>query len=499
MIEEAFTRTASRHRNGLAVIDGDIRITYRDLERMKDRLAHRMCEGWGLARGHRVALHLPNCWEFIVSFLALARIGAVCVPINTRWRAQEIEWSARALDISAVITNAALIEPWLVHGLMPRRRVWLEKEIADIACSRTGASGGRRERLEEEAAMYLLTSGSTGEPKVVARTHRSLVAGVGNVAAALGPLSARCYLSVVPFHHAHGLANSMFLPLIHGGTTVPMRHFTPAGLAETVRRECVRVLVGSPFVFSLLLESGRNAQDFATVDIGLASGAAMSRELARRCAEELGIAVRQLYGSSETGPISVGPPSAGVESGCVGRPFPGIEVRIADPNGAALPMHAEGEVLIKSPTMMKAYLQGNEPEDRGFVDGYFRTGDLGRFDLEGNLIVSGRIQHRINLAGIKVDPVEIENVLRLLPEVRDCCVRGRNHPRQGEIIEALIVVRPARILTRRMVVEHCRRNLAEYKIPRVIEFHQSIPRDLMSKLPDSWRHPRDADPERPQR
>ena len=487
MIEEAFTETARKCPGALAVVDGDTRLTYLELESRKNEVARHLSEGLGVGPGDWVGVQLRNCWEYVAVFFALARLGAVCVALNKQWRGEELEWCTRALNLAAVVTDGPHLKAWLELALIPSERILPADIIRTLDFGRGLPPGPAARRFADEPAACFMTSGSTGKPRPATRSYRNLIGSVRNVARAIGHRPGMRSLCVIPFNHSNGLCNSMVLSLTHGGIAVLMPEFAPAAMAELVRRERVEVLNASPFIYTMLLESGWTAEDFSAVEVSLSSGAPMARELALQCAGRLGLKVRQLYGTSETATLSVGPPTDEVESGFLGKPFPFIELKLLSADGKEAPAGVEGEVVVKSPLMMKGYLLEAEGADDVFVKGFFRTGDLGRLDEAGNLTLSGRIKHVINVAGVKVDPVEIERVLAGLSGIQDCLVRAAKDHRQMEVIQAVIVVAPGAGLSREAVVAHCRAHLAEYKIPRLIEFAESIPRDLMSKISSSWR------------
>jgi long-chain acyl-CoA synthetase len=484
MIEEGFSRIVRQYPDSIALVDDEVRLTYAGLAMLKARVVKRLKEDLHLGRGDRIAVHLPNSREFIVTFFGLAEMGAVCVPLNTQWRAEELEWCARSLKISAVITNADLRRQWDSLQVVPRERLMCLGEadgLPDVA-DRSRCRSRAGNLFEDDEVLYLMTSGSTGRPKAVPRSQRNLIAGARNVAQALRTYPGQKFLGVVPLYHANGFANCMFLPLMHGATVVLMRKFIPARLAELVRREKVQVLIASPFIFSMQVESGQRAEDFKSVEICLSSGAQMSRELVSQCADRLGLRVRQLYGSSEAGTVAIESAECPDGSRTVGRPLPLVEVKIIGSDDSQLQSGAEGEIVVKSPAMMKGYVE--EPAQSGdfFCHGFLRTGDLGRFDEHGNLVISGRAKRIINLCGIKVDPVEIENIVKAMPGVQECLVLAVKNLRQMEIIKAMVAVRPGHFVSRKQIVEHCRMHLAEYKIPRVIEFVHTVAQDLMGKV-----------------
>ena len=234
------------------------------------------------------------------------------MPFNTQWRAREVEWLAAKVPVSAVITNRALREPWdRLRDRIPPRRVVVVDEPRLQRELRAGAGEGQwnapppKQVFRDDSALYLTTSGSTGRPRIVPRSHRNLVAGANNVAGALTVPPGWSFLGVVPFYHANGFSNCMFLPLMNAASVVLMNSFTPGRLTEAMHRENIRVLIASPFVYSILLDHEPDRRAFSSVRICLSSGASMPGGLAAECVERLGLRVRQLYGSSETGTVSI--------------------------------------------------------------------------------------------------------------------------------------------------------------------------------------------------
>jgi long-chain acyl-CoA synthetase len=313
-----------------------------------------------------------------------------------------------------------------------------------------------------------------------------LIAGATNTAQALGLQPGRRFLGAVPFYHANGFSNCMLLPLANGATVVLMRRFTPGGLVDLLQREAIQVLIGSPAMFSLLVDHCPLSLGFSGIETCLSSGAPMPPELITLCESRLGLGVRQLYGSTETGTVSIQPADERGGAGDVGRPLPSVEVRIVHEDGRELPPGEIGEVLVKAPTAMRGYLGEPPFEPRAVPAGFVPTGDLGRLDERGHLVMAGRHRRVVNVSGIKVDPTEVENVLREIPEVRACRVLAANDHRHLEIVKAIIAVASGASLSRPQVVGHCRKHLAEYKIPRVIEFVEAIPADETGKGPVAW-------------
>jgi long-chain acyl-CoA synthetase len=307
-----------------------------------------------------------------------------------------------------------------------------------------------------------------------------------NVGAALGIQPEQRFLAVVPFSHANGFSNCMFLPLVHGATVVLMPAFEPRRLASIVRTHRIQVLIVSPFILRMLAEQKVDAGCFRSVDICLSSGAATPPALAELWKDQFGIRVRQLYGSSETGTVSIEAADGPIGCGAVGRPIPEVEVRILDEHGAQRAANEIGEVFVRSPAMMPGYLGEPRRNQTVFRKGFFRTGDLGVLDGDNNLVLAGRKTRTINVGGVKVDPGEVEAVIERMPGVCQCRAMGVPDRWQSETIKVVVAVGEEHNRSRRELVEHCRRFLAEYKIPRLIEFVDAIPVDLTGKQVMSW-------------
>ncbi|MBL8293187.1 MAG: acyl--CoA ligase [Bryobacterales bacterium] len=478
MVFDWLKRVAAEEPEAEALIDGALSLTRRDLVDRSAACGAFLSSQCHLAEGDVVAVSLPNCWQYPVSFFAIASAGAICMPFNPQWRAKEIGWFVRKLGIRLAIASDELRPAWEEGA--PGVRV-LTADVAGMEL----AGSQLRPPAGSLPALYLATSGSTGRPKVVPRTHENLLAGRRAVAAALGVQPGTRFLSVVPFHHANGFANGMFLPLASGGTMVTVRKALPSVLAETVRRHGIEIVNMSPILYSLLEDHGVEPAAFASVKVYLSSGAALPPALAHSWRERFGHPIRQLYGSSETGTICIeqaGPTTPG----SVGRPVPGVTVRVLDADGNPLPVESRGEIAVHGPAMMPGYVDEPELNATAFAGGYFRMGDLGRLTGAGELVLDGRSKRWINSGGIKIDPVEVENVIGSIPSVEHCKVVPGRDAHGLEVISALIALRPGAQLSRRDIVAHCRHNLAEYKIPRIIEVVETIPVDLAGKTPMEW-------------
>lgn len=488
MIFELFRDTARQHRDQLAIVDQDQRITYGDLLERVSGMRGWLRNALDPQAGEVIAAFLSNTWQFVASFFAVAELGGVFMPCNPQWRAEELRHFAGRFGFRGVITEPQFRAEWDRLGDVIRPESVLTVDApasrSDLCVELNPFPSLRRS--EDDPAVYLPTSGSTGVPRVVPRTHRNLAAGARNVACALQIGPGRRFLSVIPFFHANGFHNCMLMPLISGATLVLMKQFSPGACAELVHRERVEVLIGSPFLFTLLADSGADPALLSTLRLCFSAGARMPAAIHERWKDRFGLRVRQWYGMSETSVISIDlaekePPNGA--GAFVGAPIPGVEVRLLAPDGRDLGPCALGELAVRSETVMPGYADEPELNQHVFQNGFFRTGDLGYVDSSGNLYLTGRMRRVVNMGGVKVDPAEVEQAVEALAGVSECHVDAVPNGRDGDVIRARIVVRQGHQITRRDVIEQCRERLAEYKLPRIVEFVESLPTTISGKMP----------------
>jgi long-chain acyl-CoA synthetase len=333
-----------------------------------------------------------------------------------------------------------------------------------------------------EPLLCQYTSGSTGAPKRVVRTHANLEFELKRLAQALAVGESDRFLGAVPFTHVNGLVRTMMTAMTGGAVLYPVRDFRRREILELIRRERITVFAGVPTMFALLADTPRRGEaDLSSLRLTLSSSAPLLPEDNRRFFEKYGIAVRQLYGSTETGTISVNlHPDAGARLDSVGTPLEGVRIEILDPEGCPLPDGEEGEVAIASPAATRGYEGNDEADAASFSGGFYLSGDLGRRDRAGYLTLTGRRKFLINRGGYKVNPYEVEEALRSHPGVKNVVVLGAPGPHGDEIVRCVVVARNA--CTAEELIEHCRSRIADFKIPSRFEFRDTLPSTETGKL-----------------
>jgi long-chain acyl-CoA synthetase len=475
----------------LAVVYRDERIGFGELVERIEKLAAGLADR-GIGPGDAVALLLPNDPSFVVSWHAVTGLGAIVVPVNPSFKQDELEFTFRRSDIKAVISDER------TAGVCERIVAGFDRPVEVIPTSDAhgpsltldmlieGSTPARlEERSPDEVYLFQFSSGSTGRPKRVPRTHAQCVAEGELYNDTFGRDPEDKVFCAIPMFHTYGMGACLFWSATSGATMVILEDPNPFLLRrhralELIEQERATVFPGVPFNFRLMAEAPAGA-DLTSLRLVFSAGTALPRPSFEAFGERFGLLVRQLYGSTEAGLMTVNldpDPVATFES--VGTPAGDVEIRIADEDGDTLPP-GEGEVLVNSPAMTDGYSDLEELNREAFQDGYFHTGDLGRLDDEGRLYLTGRKKLLIEVGGYKVDPIEVQDVVIAHPKVREAVVVGAEGRVEGEELVKAVVV-PNEDFDDRELVEFCRERLANFKVPQIVEFREEIPKSPLGKV-----------------
>ncbi|WP_106400542.1 AMP-binding protein [Actinocorallia populi] len=508
-----------------AVVDGDVRLDYRELAELAERVA-RSHLALGLSPGDRVAIWMPNRAEFVVALLGALSAGASVVPLNTRYRGHEAAAILARSRACVLITSngflgndflgmlrAAAAEheggestgpvPGLPHlgavvDVPPAGEPWRSTPEGAISWE---AFLARAEEVSAEAARaaaekvrpddvcdILFTSGTTGLPKGVMSAHRQTVdvARIWASGAKLTPQDR--YALVNPFFHSFGYKAGFLAALGSGSTIYPVAAFDADRLLELVQNERISVLPGAPTIFTTLLDHPRlDDHDLSSLRFATAGAATVPDALFHRMREELGFAeVAQAYGLTECVMVSRSRPDedpAHVEE-TTGPAVDGVELRLVDiADGSEVPVGADGEILVRSRNVMLGYFEDEEATRAAIdEDGWFHTGDIGRLDEHGCLKLTGRLKEMFTVGGFNVYPAEVEGALTSHPDVSEAAVVAGPDTRLGAVAMAYVVPRPGAAPDPRAVIAHCRNRLANFKVPREVFFVEALPRNASGKI-----------------
>jgi long-chain acyl-CoA synthetase len=472
---------AGAHRDRPAVVSGGVVLSHGELARRMDGLAADHI-GRGVTPGNRVGLILENGPAFVIAYVAALAAGAVVVPLNDGYQQGEILSVLDECGVSVLIAGGSL-EP------LCRSAIALARAPCELLCGEDWTGRAAPEAAGPPVAidprspvMVQFSSGSTGRPKRIERTHAQLTGELTTLVSTLGLGPVDRVLGVAPFSHVNGLTRSMLASLRAGAALYPQARYDRHGTADLIERERLTVFIGVPFMFSTLAQTAfRRPPDFSSLRVVISASAPMPRKFNALFHEKFGIYVRQLYGSTETGSMTVNlqrDVERTLES--VGTPLDGVIVEVVRDDGRRASPGETGEVAVRSPFALTQYASGEAEHQASFRDGYFLTGDLGRRDPDGTLYLVGRKKFVINKGGFKIDPREVEELLESHTLVEEVAVVGAPSPYGDERVKAVIVRRGE--VTEADIVAYCRGKIADVKIPSLVEFRDSLPKSPTGKI-----------------
>ncbi len=481
LVTEA-ARTVPRHAALIDTATGRA-LTWERTDAAVSAFAARLLEA-GLASGDRVAVLLPNGAEFCVALFGVLRAGGIAVPAAVQAPERELnrlvtDSGARFLVGTAELAEVALIAP-------PD----LDAESVEVQADQRGG---------EDIAVLCYTSGTAGLPRGVMLSHRALLSNVQQCAQ-LKPApvtSTDRVLLVVPLFHLYGLGPGLLQVAAAGATAVLMENFGAERALAACEEHRVTALVGVPAMYQALsgATSDRLAEALASVRLLTSGAAPLPPAVLQAIKQATGLSVFEGYGLTETGPVLTSTLVGGyAKAGSVGRPLPGVELALVDSDGRPVgvaddPDEVEwyadsesetGRVAARGPNLFSGYWpDGAHGPDE---DGWFRTGDVGYLDADGDLRLVDRANDLIIVNGFNVYPNEVERVLDELTDVLESAAVGVPDERTGELVKAVIVVRPGAELTEDAVREHCAERLARFKVPRTVEFVDQLPYSVTGKI-----------------
>lgn len=496
---------ARRHGSGEAVVAGDRRVTFDELAATVADAARALL-GFGINRGDRVAVWAPNSLEWIVAALGVTTAGGVLVPVNTRFKGAEAAFvlarsKARALftvrgfldtDYPALLADAGVALPSLQHTIVLSGDSHDAISWSDfIGRAKSVPEGDLEARLAsigpDDPSDVVFTSGTTGSPKGVVMTHGQTLRAYLDWCDWADLRAGDRYLIVNPFFHIFGYKAGCLASLMRGATIFPLAVFDPGVVLELVEREMITVLPGPPTLYQSLLDhADRAKRDIASLRLAVTGAADIPVELIRRVREQLPFQrILTGYGLTEAGTVTGSKPDDDFEhiATTVGVPWPGFEVRTVDESGAGVAAGEPGEVVVRGETVMRGYL--DDPEATAAAldsDGWLHTGDLGTIDADGYLRIVGRIKDMFIVGGFNAYPAEIENLLLRHPRVAQVAVIGVPDARLGEVGMAFVVLGPGPSMEPWEIIEWSRREMANYKVPRFVEFLDALPMNATGKV-----------------
>lgn len=479
-VSDLFLSTVEKHSDRIAVVEGVIRVTYKTLDLMIRSLSS-FLSSRGIGYGDRVAILLPNSIEFITSFFSIASIGGISVPINTQYKEDELRFYVAHSQIKTLIAEDRLksVARNVTTGT-GASVVIIKGDKTDWSFSEGNIENNVKASINpSDEAIYLYSTGSTGKPKRVSRTHFNLIALADNHTQTIGWTEKDRILLTVPLPHTYGFGN--FISAVKVGASMyVLGEFNRNKVIDLIDKESITVFPAVPFMLSVIAQTFLpKPRDFSSLRLIISAGAPLSKETFHKCREKLGIYPRQFYGSTETGVISI---NLGDEKrfDSVGLPVKNVEAKVFREDGTEADVNEVGEIAVKSPSITTGYYGLPEETEKAFRGGYYFTGDLGKIDEEGYIYIVGRKKLLINVAGNKVDPIEVENLLLKHPKIKEAVVLGVKDNHGNESVKAVIA--PRENMEAKEVYDHCKGHISDFKIPRIVEFRNEIPKSPTGKV-----------------
>jgi long-chain acyl-CoA synthetase len=478
----ALSETAAMYPDHPAVRLEDTVVTYSQLDLASARVAA-LLGAWGLEPGDRVGLMLPNGPEFATIYYGVLRAGGIVVPMNPLLKDREVGYYLH--DSGARFLFAGLGVWGGTGDTTAAKLVPVVSDHFDEMIASFDPAEDIVFRADDDTAVLLYTSGTTGHPKGAELTHSNLLRNARVTAATLFGLGPDdVILGCLPLFHAFGQTCCLNTAVQVGAAVTLMARFDPARAVEIIAEQGITVFEGVPTMYSALLEEhGRRRVDTASLRLCVSGGAALPVETLHRFEASFKCMVLEGYGLSETSPVaSFNHPDRERKAGSIGTPIAGVEFRIVDDGGREVAPGQPGEIAIRGHNVMKGYWRKPDETAAAFVDGWFRTGDVARVDDDGYFYIVDRKKDLIIRGGMNIYPREVEEVLYEHPAVVEVAVIGLPHETLGEEVGAAVVLRGGESVPTCELQEFVKSRLAAYKYPRRLWLVDSLPKGPTGKI-----------------
>lgn len=455
-------------------------LSYERLDRDSDSLALAFSE-MGLGRGDCAVIFLPKCVSWVVSHLALLKLGAICVPLNPGSKVEEIEYFLGRTSPGLVVSGTE--QEKIVREIDPDVPVYCIDASAPYESPEPTP-----EAVEgigpDDPAIIVFTSGTTGRPKGAVLTQGNLGHDARNVIGIWEIGASDRFCHALPLFHVHGLCFGLHASLIAGATIVMLDSFDPDVVLDTLSRKDTTMFMAVPTMYARLLARAEGGEtDYSHLRLLTSGSAPLLEKDFFRIKRTFGKEPVEREGMSETLMNFSNPVRGERKPGSIGLPLPHLKVRLVDPDTLDDVAPGElGEIWLKGPSITPGYWNDPAETDRAFVEGYFRTGDLARRDEDGYYFLTDRIKHIIISGGENVSPKEIERVINTLEGVRESAVVGIPDETWGEIVAAAVVAGNDSSLTSDDIKAVCKERLLDWKCPKRIIITDDLPKNQMGKV-----------------
>jgi long-chain acyl-CoA synthetase len=493
--------TAESYRDNVALTQGERTISYGELLDLSGSFAAALSEA-GVKKGDRVGLMLPNCPEYVIGFFGTVRIGAAATQVNPLYVGRELEHIFDNSGTETLISHTMMYPKVKdVQARTPLKRVICVGEpegglkdgdvsFDEFLHSASESAPSVTIDPKEDLSSVQYTGGTTGVSKGAMLTHANLLGGVRQTMdlliedpAAL-PENGKV-IAVAPFFHIFGMTMVLLFGLRMGWNLLTVPRFQPDVVMEMIRDQEPVMLPGVATIF-VALHNYPDMENYGLdkVELYTSGGASVPLGLLRSFERRTGRPIWEGYGLSEGAPVSFNTYLRGSVGGSIGVPIPGTDVRVVDieTGESEVPIGEPGELVVNGPQVMKGYWNMPEETEKTLRDGWLHTGDIARMDDDGYLYIVDRKKEVINASGFKVYPREVEEILYEHPEVVEGVAVGVPDEYRGETVKVFVVKKEGSSLTEEDLIVHCKDNLAPYKVPKLVEFREELPKSAVGKL-----------------
>lgn len=504
-LSSQLSQTVKEYGNKPAIIFEGTETSYLQLEGAINKFASSLNE-LGISKGDHVAVVLGNSPYFIISLYGAIRAGATVIPINPIYTPDEIAYIINNGDVKAVITLDLLLPlfekmeavlPTVGHIITCETPPNENKADLDITKlniftklkSFTKMLSVGKAQFEgpvlndDDVAVILYTSGTTGKPKGAMLTHQNLYSNAIDTANYLEITNSDIVVTTLPMFHVFCLTVSLNAPLMNGATLLVVPRFSPEIIFNLVKKNEATVFAGVPTMYNFLLQFDQaNKADLKSLRICISGGASMPVALLNGFEQKFDVMVSEGYGLSEASPVTCfNPLDRPRKAGSIGTSIVNVENKVVNELGEELPPNQVGELIVKGPNVMKGYYKMPEETAATIRDGWLYTGDLAKKDEDGYFYIVDRKKDMIIVGGYNVYPREVEEVLYNHEDVIEVAVLGIPDPNFGEAVKCFVVVKNKQI-TEEILLDYCKEHIAKYKVPNSIEFLEELPKNTTGKI-----------------
>jgi long-chain acyl-CoA synthetase len=497
-------KTAKAHHEKTAIVYFEKNITYRELDSLSDQFAGALA-ALGVKKGDKIALFLPNVPQFVITYFAVLKAGAVLTAISPLHKEREVTYQLNDSEAETIVALDSLFP--IVEAVWRKTKLKnaIVTSLAEHASRKTPQAPNVHAfqellnepvkppnihlNAQEDLAALQYTGGTTGTAKGAMLTHLNLVSNAVAFAAWIKGTAEDTFLTALPLFHIYGMTTSMNVPISLAAKMVLLPKFQPAAALETIQRHRVTVFCGVPTMYSVLLADPDLIQfDLTSIRVCISGASPLPPQVQKRFMEVTGGFLAEGYGLTEASPVThcnpVDKTTHTIRLGSIGLPLPDTDARIVDveTGGKTLEAGGTGELAIKGPQVMRGYWR--KPKETALVlrDGWLLTGDIARMDVDGFFYITDRKKNLIKYKDYSVYPRELEDVLYEHPAVKLCAVVGKPTPVAGEVPKAFIVLKDGAEATEAEITAFVKDKVALYKIVREVEFRRKLPISAAGKV-----------------